>query len=375
MSNYRNKEVQVVSFASPYPPNYGGVMDVFYRLKALYNLGVKVHLHTYIYKDHKPHERLNELCASVEYYKRSNTHKYLQGWPYIASSRYNKNLIENVIRIGKPVILEGLHTCFMIEHLEKAGIPFVVRMHNIEWKYYKYLAELELSYPKKKYFLEEARRLKKFEDCIQHTTLLAISVKDEKYLKQTYPHSRTLYIPAFHHYTTPEIKEGKGNYAIFHGNLSVNENEQAAIWLMERVFSKLDVPLVITGKDPTDKVIKATNAYPNVKLIANPGIQEMRTIMEDAQIHLLPNQQPTGMKIKWVNALFSARFIIVNPEIYPESHPEIGIYALSGEDALIHKINELKNQFFTNDMSAERQSRVNERYDNLHNAELILSLL
>ena len=145
--------------------------------------------------------------------------------------------------------------------------------------------------------------------------------------------------------------------------------------MIEKVFSKLDYPLIITGKDPTERLQRAANAYENIELVANPDLNEMRDLMNDAQIHLLPNQQPTGMKIKWVNALFSARYIIVNPEIYPESHPKIGIYALSGEKALIQKITELKNQEFTDGMSIERQARVNERYDNLRNAEQILGLL
>ncbi len=36
-----------------------------------------------------------------------------------------------------------------------------------------------------------------------------------------------------------QCKPGKGNYILYHGNLSVSENYNAALWLIENVFSKI----------------------------------------------------------------------------------------------------------------------------------------
>ena len=59
----------MISFDIPYPPNYGGVVDVFYKLKALSQCGVKIILHCFEYgRSHS--EKLNELCAEVNYYPR-----------------------------------------------------------------------------------------------------------------------------------------------------------------------------------------------------------------------------------------------------------------------------------------------------------------
>ena len=41
------KELHVVAFDVPYPANYGGVIDIFYKVQALSEAGVKVHLHCY----------------------------------------------------------------------------------------------------------------------------------------------------------------------------------------------------------------------------------------------------------------------------------------------------------------------------------------
>ena len=33
----------------PYPPNYGGVIDVFYKIKSLHAIGIKIILHCFKY--------------------------------------------------------------------------------------------------------------------------------------------------------------------------------------------------------------------------------------------------------------------------------------------------------------------------------------
>jgi len=39
-----DKHLHIVSFDVPAPPSYGGVIDVYYKARALADLGVKVHL-------------------------------------------------------------------------------------------------------------------------------------------------------------------------------------------------------------------------------------------------------------------------------------------------------------------------------------------
>jgi len=372
MNSFKNKEIQIVAFAAPYPANYGGVIDVFYKIKALFDLGVKVHLHTYIYDDHYPTKELESICASVHYYKRANTHKYLQGWPYIISTRYNKKLIEQVKLLKHDVILEGLHTCFLVPYLKEAQISFSIRMHNIEWKYYRFLAELELSYVKKKYFLEEARRLKSFEKIIEGSKILSISKKDTEYLHQTYPSARIIDIPPFHHNKKINILSGQGEYAIFHANLSVNENEQAALWLIEKVFNKIEYPLIIAGKNPSERLQLAVNAYPNIQLESNPTDVKMKQLMMDAHIHLLPNRQPTGTKIKWINSLYVARYIIVNPEICPNHHETSGVFVSNDANIIQQTLLLLKDKIFTEKELASRKEWVGTTYNNISNAQLIL---
>ncbi|MDD4142982.1 MAG: hypothetical protein PHR20_09415 [Bacteroidales bacterium] len=108
------KAVNVVSFSIPYPPNYGGIIDVFYQLKALHATGIKIYLHCFQY-DRQPASELNEYCAQVFYYKRkTDLVNNLSHTPYIVKSRSNKELLNNLLKNDYPIIFEGLHSCFFL---------------------------------------------------------------------------------------------------------------------------------------------------------------------------------------------------------------------------------------------------------------------
>ena len=44
-----DQHLHIISFTIPYPPNYGGAIDVFFKIKALHSYGVQVHLHCFSY--------------------------------------------------------------------------------------------------------------------------------------------------------------------------------------------------------------------------------------------------------------------------------------------------------------------------------------
>ena len=63
------RAINIISFDVPYPANYGGVIDVFYKLKYFHQNGIKIHLHCFEYGRGEQIE-LNKYCESVTYYKR-----------------------------------------------------------------------------------------------------------------------------------------------------------------------------------------------------------------------------------------------------------------------------------------------------------------
>ena len=67
----RNDSIQIVAFAVPWPPNYGGAIDIFYKIKALHEQGVKTHLHAFAYDGHVPSDELESYCTFVAHQRLS----------------------------------------------------------------------------------------------------------------------------------------------------------------------------------------------------------------------------------------------------------------------------------------------------------------
>ena len=130
------KHLHIISFNVPYPADYGGVIDVFYKLPALQALGVKIHLHCFTYGRAEQPE-LNTYCESVHYYERNIGHKGISNtMPYIVSSRKNEQLHENLLQDDYPIFMEGVHCTYPLLDDRFKNRKCFVRVHNAEYQYY-----------------------------------------------------------------------------------------------------------------------------------------------------------------------------------------------------------------------------------------------
>jgi hypothetical protein len=184
-------------------------------------------------------------------------------------------------------------------------------MHNIEHDYYKSLGEVETSVFKKKYFEYEAGKLAQYEKVLNNASkTLAISKSDYDALNTKY--NNVELVSAFHGNRNVEIKKGLGLYCLYHGNLSVGENNKAALFLVNEVFNNINIPLVIAGTNPSKELKKAVLNKTNITLRYNVSDADMNDLIRNAQINVLPTFQDTGIKLKLINSLFNGRFCIGN---------------------------------------------------------------
>lgn len=363
-----DKHLHIISFNVPYPPDYGGVIDVYYKIKALHDAGVQVHLHTFNYGREQSPE-LEKICATVAYYPRAKFFQAIySSVPYIVGSRKSDDLLSNLVIDEHPILFEGLHTCIYLDHPSLKNRMKIVRMHNIEWDYYNSLGKAERNFFRKFYLLSESKKLKEFEDVLQHANLiLAISPNDTEYLQQKF--SNVQYAPAFHPFERVNSKTGKGNFALYHGNLSVAENNQAAFYLIHKVFDGIDFPLKIAGKEPLSTLEKeAKKKEARFELIPNPYDEKMQVMIADAHLNVLPTFQPTGIKLKLLNALFNGRFCVVNSQMVQNTGLEpLCILAENAED-MKKTILQLINEDFTSEMIQSREKLLSEKFSNRANA-------
>lgn len=365
--------MHIIDFTIPYPADYGGVIDLFWKLPALQAQGVHIHLHCFNYGRGEQPE-LNKYCYRVNYYKRdTGIGNLFSKLPYIVVTRKNETLFTNLLKDNYPILMEGVHSTYLLHDERFANRKKFVRVHNVEYEYYKDLKISSSSFYKKIFYNRESKLLKSYEASIipKATAFWSVVEKDAETYRNalgcTTIENLPLYLP---NSWTVSSKEGKGSYCLYQGDLSVESNEKAAIWLLQNVFSKLtDVAFVIAGKNPSDRLKGITHNNPLCCLVANPAEAEMNDMVAKAHIHILPSYSNTGIKLKLLNALFNGRYCLVNNNTAAGSGVEsLCQFAETAED-FVTKITELYVQPFTNAAIEERKKVLAALFSNEANAK------
>lgn len=371
--------LHVVAFDIPYPANYGGVILIFNEIKALHAQGVKVILHCFQYGDRTPQAELDNYCHEVHYYKRSRALFWqLSFLPFIMQTRRNRSLLKRLRRDNYPILFEGIHTAGFVWKKRLRGRQKLVRMHNVEWQYYESLSLLTPGTEplKKAYFFIESIKLQRIEPYVvlHADELLTVSTNDKAYYKET--KANTHYIPAFHPNTDIESQLGRGSYVLFHGKLSVADNERSAIWLMEEVLSDdMEIPFIIAGLEPSERLREVAGRYEYVTLIENPNDQEMNRLITQAHINVLVTTQSAGVKLKLINALFRGRFCIANEAMVSGSDLSKLCYVRNSAAAIRQTIEALINAPFEQRRVQERRAVLETTYSNVENAKKLMALI
>lgn len=305
-----NKRLHIVSFDVPYPPNYGGVIDIYYKVKELYELGVEIHLHNFISSDKKEQLALEKYCKKVYYYQRKNLfYSLISCLPYRVKSRSHKELIKNLRILEAPILFEGLQSMYALSKYDlKNGY---VRAHNIEHTYFFGLAKSEKNLFKKTSFAIEGQKLKWFEKNLKKATgIFTISPLEQVYFSEKFK-EKSHYIPAFHEANFVKNHSSKGEFILFHGDLRVADNIKAALFLID-TYKKTDYQFVIATSVIEKKIITEVDKYKNISIVDIPTQNHLDELMKKAHINTLFSFQKTGIKLKLINTLYKGKFIIAN---------------------------------------------------------------
>ncbi|MBE0676517.1 MAG: glycosyltransferase [Bacteroidales bacterium] len=304
------RRLHIIAFDNPWPPDYGGVIDIFYKLKSLAEHGVRITLHIFEY-GRGPATEMQKYCDRIFYYPRKKLVNPFSLLPYITASRNHPRLITNLMKDDAPVLFEGLHTCLLLDHPVLGHRVRIVRMHNIEHRYYWQTARLEKNPVLKLWHFAESLRLKRFERRLcKATAILAISENDFMELAGIFPATR--HVGPFHSNEMVTSETGRGDYALYHAKLSVAENNRAALFLAREVFRGIGFKLVIAGSNPSKELMRAVDANPSATIIVNPSDTQINELIKEAHINVMPSFQTSGIKLKLINALYRGRFVLTN---------------------------------------------------------------
>ena len=374
MRNTSDNHIHIVSFDIPCPVNYGGVIDVFFKLKALVERGFKVHFHCFEYgREHS--ERLEALCVETKYYKRDMSFwKAFSKIPYIVTSRMSDDLIQDLLKDDYPIILEGLHSCGVLLDKRMKGRKIFVRSHNVEHEYYQYLAETEKNLRKRQFLKMESRKLRRFESIMAEATgILAISNKDYEYFKERF--DNVYLIPAYAGFDKVDVLEGQGDFVLYHGKLDVSENYNAAEYLVKEVFKGSGIKLKIAGMNPPRYLVKLIENERNIELIENPEDDVLQDLIRNAQINILVTAQSTGLKLKLLNALFNGRYCVVNDKMVEGLDINDLCVVANTADEMKTVVSDLMTKPFVEEQVEIRKSRMDAFYNPSRATDKLVELL
>jgi len=361
-----SRMLHIVCLDAPSPPDYGGVIDLYYKVPALEAQGIRIILHYFSYKEGRSAAGLEPYCEAVFDYGRSSFLKALAtGQSYIVSSRTSRLLVDRINGDDHPVLLEGIH-CAGILPLIKKGKEVLLRLHNDEASYYEHLYKAEESILKRLYFRREYRKLHRFQDSISHSLpVYPVSQKDtDNFSAKGFSNVR--FLPCFLPWQEVQSAEGSGNYCLYHGNLTISENREAVSWLVHEVFNESPVPLIVAGRGALDLSGQLAQQK-NIRWIESPTDSELDVLISDAHVHVLPSFNATGVKLKLLHVMFKGRHCITNVAGAEGSGIEAGVTIASTAEEFKQAIRNLMNKPFDASALAHRKELL-QLYDNKKNA-------
>ena len=162
---------------------------------------------------------------------------------------------------------------------------------------------------------------------------------------------------------------------MYHGNLSVPENSRAASYLVNEVFSKLQVPCVIAGSNPPKSLVQSIEKYSHIELRANISTEEILSLIANAHINLLVTFQSTGIKLKLLNSIYKGRFVMANSPMVQETGLEDLCSVGNTPKELAGLVQELFSKEFTSEHIAQRYARMSDTFSNEINAKKLALML
>ncbi len=315
-----NHSLHIISFDNPFPPCYGGVIDVFYKIKALHSTGIAIHLHCFVDEIPSEYNELKNYTAAVFFYKRKlKILAHLQCKPFSVKSRFSKELITRLNEDNFPILFEGLQTTAILNTLDNKSRKLFLRLHNNEAKYYKGIAVSEQNYFKKWIYFVESLKYKQYQKTVFFAFDKIFSLSEIENREVNQISNNSLYIPVFHGNETVKQLSDFGEFALYHGDLRISDNQRAVTFLIS-IFKELpDYKFIIASKSIGKNIEKQINNCSNISFFHANNHDDLEKLFQKAQLHVLYSFQQSGTKLKVINALFNGRHCLINSKMVDNS--------------------------------------------------------
>lgn len=348
-------KILIISHRNPFRLKDGGSIGIYFLLKCYKKLGYDTTLLMMNPLKHfiPPEEYIpmvNELgIKSIVYDINTNPNPLaalknllFSNLSYILERFYDKNyekLLINLLLDNQYdlIQLEGSQLALYLDTIRKyaPNTPVALRAHNVEYEIWERTAKTEKNIFKKWFFQNNAERFKKWEieQFKKVDFIFPVSVRDEKIIRHYAPDKKYYTINFainLNDYPRQTI-ELKSISIAFLGALDWIPNQEALLWFLENVWSRIDgfyegLDFFIAGRNAPDWLIKKIKSY-NVKFVGE--VENSKEFIKSHPIFIVPLMAGGGVRIKIIEQMALGRVIISTP-IGAE-----GLEVMNGENIMI----------------------------------------
>ena len=364
-------KILVVAPDFPYPPNHGGRVDIWERIKKLHAFGAQVDL-VYTSYDDEHAENLAEVSRYVGQIipvKRVKDIFYLLKLrPYQVASR--KNLLGMKLKQHYDYII--LESEYVIDFAlnDTANAKLALRVHNDEVSYYRSLFSSSKSVAKKLYYYLESllfkRNKRKYFDRVD----IALYISPEEMEKNSALNSgQSYYYPPDLSFTSFKTVRPANQRVLFVGNLFTVNNIDGLVWYLQNVHDKLvekfpDYELIVAGNTKGQNVEHLLN---KARIVFYDSPATLDDIYAQAAVFINPMLYGAGVKLKTLNAVTEGLPVVsttVGTEGTGLSHEVHCLIADSAEDFASHVATLLAEPQLGSRLTAQAQEFLRQNFDN-----------
>lgn len=348
-------KVLIISHRNPFRLKDGGSIGIYFLLKCYRELGYDTTLlmmnplkHYIPSDEYIP--MVNELGIKVVVHE-INTNPnplaalknlFFSNLSYILERFYDKKYDEKLTNLLKNnkydlIQLEGSQLALYLDTIKRyaPNTPVALRAHNVEFEIWERTANTEKNILKKWFYKNNAIRFKKWEiEQFKNVDLIfPVSLRDQKCIQEFAPNKKyyTINFGIDLEEYPKQSFDLKNISVAFLGALDWIPNQEALIWFLEHVWSRIDgyyegLDFYIAGRRAPEWLIKKIKNH-NVKYIGE--VDSSQEFIMQHPIFVVPLMAGGGVRIKIIEQMALGRVIISTP-IGAE-----GLEVMNGENIMI----------------------------------------
>jgi glycosyltransferase involved in cell wall biosynthesis len=298
----------------PFPPNYGGRVDMWCRIQLLHRMGIPVDLIASV-KEIPSEQQVQEVqryVSSLTLVEREMAPvKLLSFEPFSVRSRYNLRNIP-LSESYSAVILESEHVATILQNPTLRAGKRILRLHNDEADYYRELSGSSRDLRRKVFYRIEGIKFRPYSSRAMGWCDLFWFASDfdrqEYCVKHPTGAPKSFFVPLHVERSTMKRHELDSYRVFFAGKLGFANNARAVEWYIAEVHAKLaDIKgyeLMVAGNtegESMDSLRSSIGRYPNISLYENPS--DLDPYYEMASVFINPIFHGAGVKLKTIDAI------------------------------------------------------------------------